>query len=64
MLAKNVFIQRVFAIFSFGRGVEQEYLNDSSHKRVLIKLSRGSPGRGDFGIDPRVLDRMALKLVN
>ena len=38
-------------------------LNDRKYKRVLIKLSGESlQGEGDFGIDPRVLDRMALEI--
>ena len=38
-------------------------LNDRKYKRVLIKLSgEALQGEGDFGIDPRVLDRMALEI--
>ena len=38
-------------------------LNDRKYKRVLIKLSgEALQGSGDFGIDPRVLDRMALEI--
>ena len=38
-------------------------LNDRKYKRVLIKLSgEALQGDGDFGIDPRVLDRMALEI--
>lgn len=37
--------------------------NDRKYKRVLIKLSgEALQGSGDFGIDPRVLDRMALEI--
>ena len=38
-------------------------LNDRKYKRVLIKLSgEALQGEGEFGIDPRVLDRMALEI--
>ena len=38
-------------------------LNDRKYKRVLIKLSgEALQGGGEFGIDPRVLDRMALEI--
>ena len=51
-------------IFSFGREVRAvNTLNDRKYKRVLIKLSgEALQGEGDFGIDPRVLDRMALEI--
>ena len=50
--------------FSFGREVRAvNTLNDRKYKRVLIKLSgEALQGEGDFGIDPRVLDRMALEI--
>ena len=55
---------RFFANFLFGREVRAvNTLNDRKYKRVLIKLSgEALQGEGDFGIDPRVLDRMALEI--
>ena len=36
---------------------------DKKYKRILLKLSgEALQGSGDFGIDPRVLDRMALEI--
>ncbi len=36
---------------------------DKKYKRILLKLSgEALQGAGDFGIDPRVLDRMALEI--
>ena len=36
---------------------------DRKYKRVLLKLSgEALQGEGEFGIDPRVLDRMALEI--
>ncbi|MDG2471800.1 MAG: UMP kinase [Pseudomonadales bacterium] len=54
----------VLSFFSFGREViAVNTLNDRKYKRVLIKLSgEALQGEGDFGIDPRVLDRMALEI--
>jgi uridylate kinase len=51
-------------IFSYVREVRAvNTLNDRKYKRVLIKLSgEALQGEGDFGIDPRVLDRMALEI--
>ncbi|HAB55812.1 MAG TPA: UMP kinase [Cellvibrionales bacterium] len=37
--------------------------NDKKYKRILLKLSgEALQGSGNFGIDPRVLDRMALEI--
>lgn len=37
--------------------------NERKYKRILLKLSgEALQGDGDFGIDPRVLDRMALEI--
>ncbi|MGB1191934.1 MAG: UMP kinase [Pseudomonadales bacterium] len=37
--------------------------NDKKYKRILLKLSgEALQGNGDFGIDPAVLDRMALEI--
>lgn len=37
--------------------------NERKYKRILLKLSgEALQGEGDFGIDPRVLDRMALEI--
>jgi len=37
--------------------------NDKKYKRILLKLSgEALQGSGSFGIDPRVLDRMALEI--
>jgi uridylate kinase len=54
----------VLSFVSFGREViAVNTLNDRKYKRVLIKLSgEALQGEGDFGIDPRVLDRMALEI--
>lgn len=36
---------------------------DKKYKRILLKLSgEALQGEGDFGIDPKVLDRMALEI--
>ena len=36
---------------------------DKKYKRILLKLSgEALQGSGEFGIDPRVLDRMALEI--
>jgi uridylate kinase len=38
-------------------------MQDSKYKRILLKLSgEALMGEGDFGIDPKVLDRMALEI--
>lgn len=38
-------------------------MQDSKYKRILLKLSgEALMGDGDFGIDPKVLDRMALEI--
>lgn len=38
-------------------------LHDKKYKRILLKLSgEALMGNGDFGIDPKVLDRMALEI--
>ena len=38
-------------------------ITDKKYKRILLKLSgEALQGSGDFGIDPRVLDRMALEI--
>ncbi|MFT5691365.1 MAG: uridylate kinase [Oceanicoccus sp.] len=38
-------------------------LHDKKYKRILLKLSgEALMGSGDFGIDPKVLDRMALEI--
>ena len=37
--------------------------NDKKYKRIVLKLSgEALQGSGNFGIDPRVLDRMALEI--
>ena len=37
--------------------------NDKKYKRILLKLSgEALQGSGNFGIDPSVLDRMALEI--
>jgi len=41
----------------------EQVVGDKKYKRVLLKLSgEALQGRGEFGIDPSVLDRMALEI--
>ena len=35
---------------------------DKKYKRILLKLSGEALGQGGVGIDPRILDRMALEI--